>query len=63
MKFTHRHTNQDSFSGMQCYGTRKRVPKQTILSLYTLLAVIVPVIIPVPLVLVLRKIIPEFVRI
>jgi uncharacterized BrkB/YihY/UPF0761 family membrane protein len=44
------------------YGRSYNVPKKTIISLYTIIAIVVPVIVPLPLVVVLQKIIPERIR-
>lgn len=65
MKFKIRHaqTQQTRCHGLVCYGRRIIVPKRSIIGIYTALAVAIPIIVPLPLVILLQKMIPNQVRI
>ncbi|MFT4313172.1 MAG: hypothetical protein ACMXYA_02095 [Candidatus Woesearchaeota archaeon] len=62
MEFVHRQNIQKKFGQLECYGKRVYLPKKIIISIYTFLAVAIPVILPLPLVWFIHKYVPSFIR-
>jgi len=62
LNIKHRYKDQFKFNGLDCYGTRYRLPKKFIILAYTSLSVIVPVIVPVFFVYFIKKYLPSYIR-
>lgn len=53
--FKHRFKHQAKFNGLECYGKRIKVSKYTLQAANLFLAVIIPIVYPVPLAMVINR--------